>query len=500
LLQVTWLNNAIKKLQISTVLPNQGALSIIKAITLDEMTLMFTPGTAYSPSSSSHAATAAFTLPFAFPIDITGLEQNITTGYRGTDFAQLRMPMGLVTTDVPNRIIHLTFSNVPFGVFSGREGIFQQFLAATTASPSETFHLSGSANAVANTAVGTIALNGIAFSVDTTIAGLQGLNAKPAIVSNLDVNHGYPGYLLIKVTTTLYNPSTLTIGAGDVSFGLQYASQTIGTAAINEITIVPGSANYSTDVHYSPQGDAATTAGRIMLQNFLQGIVSSTTIQGSQNTTAVDSLKLAMSEIALQADIPALHQQLITGTAIVFPPEIAQTGIAQATTDLENPFTASLNILALTANAYYHGLNIGYIDRFDASSHPIHAGGHSSITTPTLPLKFNLDPLTITQMISTASQEAGVDLGPLKQMFQLVLQNPTYHTNITATVANADSGCHSGNQFDVNSAILKSLSGLKVDLTVDTTLKLDDCEPTELKFQGGSLFEFRPNRFDLQPS
>lgn len=139
--QVTWLNNAIKKLQVETVLPNQGVLNIITAITLDEMTLMFTPGTAYSPSTSSHAATAAFTLPFAFPIDIIGLEQNITTGYKGTDFAQLQMPMGPVTTDVQNRIIHLTFSNVPFGVFSGQGGVFQQFLADTTTSQSETFHL-----------------------------------------------------------------------------------------------------------------------------------------------------------------------------------------------------------------------------------------------------------------------------------------------------------------------------------------------------------------------
>lgn len=482
------------------MLPNQGVLTIIKAITLDEMTLMFTPGTAYSPSASSHTATAAFTLPFALPIDITGLEQNITTGYKGTDFAQLQVPMGSVTTDVQNRIIHLTFSKVPFGVFSGREGVFQQFLADTTTSQSETFRLSGNANAVASTAVGTITLSGVAFSVDTTIAGLQGLSTRPAVISNLDVNRGYPDYLLIKVTTTLYNPSNLTIGTGDVSFGLQYASQTIGSAVVNGMTIVPGSANYSTDVHYSPQGDAATGAGRTMLQNFLQGIVSPAKIQGSHDTTAVNSLKLAMSEIALQADIPALHQRLITGTTIVFSPDISQTGIAQATTDLNNPFTASLNILALAAHVYYHGLNIGNIDRFDTSSQPIHAGGHSSITTPTLPLKFNLDPLVIIQMLSTASQEAGVDIGPLKQMFQLVVQNPTYHPNITATVANGDSGCHSGTQFDVNGAILKSLAGLKVDLAVDTTLKLDDCKRASSNLQNICSFNCRPNRSVLQPN
>ena len=34
----------------------------------------------------------------------------------------------------------------------------------------------------------------------------------------------------------------------------------------------------------------------------------------------------------------------------------------------------------------------------------------------------------------------------------------------------------SGNQFDVDGAILKALAGLKVNLTVDSGLKLDDCE------------------------
>lgn len=33
----------------------------------------------------------------------------------------------------------------------------------------------------------------------------------------------------------------------------------------------------------------------------------------------------------------------------------------------------------------------------------------------------------------------------------------------------------SGNQFDAAGAILKSLAGLKVDLRVDSSIKLDDC-------------------------
>ena len=43
------------------------------------------------------------------------------------------------------------------------------------------------------------------------------------------------------------------------------------------------------------------------------------------------------------------------------------------------------------------------------------------------------------------------------------------HTSLTI------SAC-SGKQFDVNGAILKALSGLLVDLAVDSNVKLDDCK------------------------
>src|SRR5688572_33336381 len=101
-------------LQIATVLPNQGTQNIIKSIALNELTLMFSEQSPFSPMTSSKSTDAAFTLPFAFPLDITSLEQTITIGFQGTDFAQLAIPQGPSSTDVANRVIHITFENVPF--------------------------------------------------------------------------------------------------------------------------------------------------------------------------------------------------------------------------------------------------------------------------------------------------------------------------------------------------------------------------------------------------
>lgn len=203
---MAWLNEGIKALSVSTVLPNRGRLNIIKSINLNQLQLLFTEGTAYRPSTSSKSTDAAFTLPFGFPLDISSLEQTLTIGFEGTSFAQLALPRAPSTTDVKNRIIHLTFANIPFAAFDDQHSLFDRFIAATTVGKTETLQLSGSANADAKTAVGLLSLKGIDFAVDSSIEGLQGLNAKPVTVSNLDVNHGFPDSLLIKVDSALFNP------------------------------------------------------------------------------------------------------------------------------------------------------------------------------------------------------------------------------------------------------------------------------------------------------
>lgn len=148
----------------------------------------------------------AFTLPFDLPVDIKALETNISVSAGGASFAELAIPKEPVRTDVQQRIIHLTFSNVPFAVFGGQHSAFQQFLASTTMSTTESMSLSGVADTDVNTSVGLLSLRGIEFSVNTSIAGLQGLTSKPPPVTSLDVNYGFPDYLLIKVNSSLFNP------------------------------------------------------------------------------------------------------------------------------------------------------------------------------------------------------------------------------------------------------------------------------------------------------
>jgi hypothetical protein len=168
--------------------------------------LIFTEDTAYEPSSGSNATEAAFTLPFTLPVDIISLEGDFIVTADGVSVAELQIPMSPASTDVDTRIIHLTFSDVPFAAFGDKHDAFNQFVAAVTTTATENMHLSGSTNVNAKTGVGVLPLTDIAFSVDTSIAGLQGLNSKPTTVGSLDVAHGFPDFLLITTTASLFNP------------------------------------------------------------------------------------------------------------------------------------------------------------------------------------------------------------------------------------------------------------------------------------------------------
>ena len=278
------------------------------------MDLRFTEATAYNPSTSGQSTNAAFTLSFDFPIDIKALNQTITLG---SDFGQLAIPKGPSSTDVQNRIIHLSFDDVPLSVFDDGHSTFEHFLAATTTWKEETIHLLGTADADADTVVGMISLNGIAFSVESTIQGLQGLDTKPVVVTSLDVNHGFPDFLLIQTQTTLFNPSNLTIGTGDVFFDLQFQDKSMGTSNAQDLTITPGNMNTTIDVHFAPQGDAVAL-GRTLLENDLQEIDVDTAIVGGSSATNIQSLQLALSQIHLfPVTTPALNQTLIKSVSLV---------------------------------------------------------------------------------------------------------------------------------------------------------------------------------------
>ncbi|KAL8287086.1 hypothetical protein RQP46_004092 [Phenoliferia psychrophenolica] len=481
---VSWLNTGIKKLAIAVVLPAMK-LDVINSITINQMTLMFTEENAYSPAFSTNDTVALFQLPFAFPVNIVQAATSITAtnsntapasrlGKRDTgDFATLDVPMLPSTTDVQARSLLLKFEDIPFTSIDN--GIFSSFLMETTVGATKPFALHGAANTITRTAIGDLALSDIAFSVETAVEGLQGLNAQPATVSDLDVFHGYPGYLQINANAHLFNPSPqITIGTGNVNFGLTFQGQTIGSAIITGLVLVPGANLVPTAVHYSPSGSSQLASGQVLLENFIQGIVSDTIIVGSRDTTPIASLKEALASIQLGTSIPPLQGNLVTQANLAFPLDIAKTGIADATITLANPFTANIYIDSVVTLATYQGISLGKVD-VPRLSPPIFAAGHTQIVSNVLPLALDTDPKVLIAFVEAAALAQGVDLGILLPEFAYVLSLESTASTVTTSVNLQPETCTpSGTTAKVQALILAAVKNLKTNLTISSATRLDE--------------------------
>lgn len=128
---------------------------------------------------------------------------------------------------------------------------------------------------------------------------------------------------------------------------------------------------------------------------------------GGEGTAEVEWLSTAFKTLELNVTLPGLQATLITAASLTFPTDIVQTGIAEATFTLSNPFTAGLNVIEVTANTTFRDLFLGEIDHVDVSSDPIHADGHSNVTSQELPFNFNLDPTTIIRLLTDGAADNG---------------------------------------------------------------------------------------------
>ncbi|KAK0522484.1 hypothetical protein OC834_006266 [Tilletia horrida] len=467
---VTWLNEAIKVLSIPVSLPPRN-FQVIDAITLNQFSLFFTQPTTWAPESASSLITAGFYLPFAFPIDITSVSGRFIDNYLNTDVGILDIPTTAASTDVSTRVISLAYNNIPLVVPGGAHSQFSQFIADATRQARINFNLHGTATASATTAAGPVTISGLDFSVGSSLAGVQNLNARPAVVSNLDVARGFPDYLLLTLTTTLYNPSNLTVGTGDVTFNTVYQGQVIGQVVINNLVLQPGENVVPTQLRFDPQGGAAIAAGRQVLENYVANLTSTVSVDGSRDSTPIDSLKEALAGISLNAAVPALNKLLIVSTTLTIPANIAQTSIADVTFTLDNPFTASINLYKVQATASYEGIVLGTINANLQT--PISAPGHQEVTSQQLPFALTKNLNDLVKFILLAGQNTGTDLGPLPGLLGQLDGATTYSGKVTAGPDTGTNTCSSGNGFNINQAILSLLKGLRTDVSVNTELSLD---------------------------
>lgn len=127
----------------------------------------------------------------------------------------------------------LSFSDVPLTALD--DGNFDLFFAAVTLKTDVTFELSGSANVTGRTPIGDVPISGIPFNVSSSLTGINGFGGSAGI-SNVTITgsggNGGNEYIVSPLTTTITNPSNISLDTVDISLGVNYKGTYIGRAAI----------------------------------------------------------------------------------------------------------------------------------------------------------------------------------------------------------------------------------------------------------------------------
>lgn len=151
-------------------------------------------------------------------------------------------------------------------------GAFTQFFAAVTDTAAVEFDLKGTADVVAKTAIGNIPISGIPFDVSSNLKGINSFN-HAAGLSNVSITgsgHDSHGpYIKSPLTTTLENPSNISLQTVDIALPVYRDSLMLGRAAIDPFILVPGENTVATEFHYAPN-DANNTDAQAFLTEFLQ--------------------------------------------------------------------------------------------------------------------------------------------------------------------------------------------------------------------------------------
>ncbi|KAI9320988.1 hypothetical protein BX666DRAFT_1260723 [Dichotomocladium elegans] len=400
--QVGWLTAGFKTLKIEdVVLPGPDTPpELIPAITMKNMQIDFTKS-AYAPPAGSTQVEAQLKNPFGFPLGVTQLNMNVIAGLQGHKVASLDIPDEPATTS-PTGLVTTSFSDVPFKVFKGAEPLFNQFVKALTLSPNVAFDLSGSSNAVTQTAIGNLKLNNITFDVTTSLAGFNDFGGSFVINSeSVKVVGATKEYIVITLSIQLNNPSQITITLGDMNLDI-YMNEfnaMIGTSFLTGVTIVPGMNTLNSEIH---MGGTSTAALLQMLSNFMTGATTPLTLKGSEKSTEIASLKDGLGAINMGTTMSGIQDKLLVSTDVIAGLGILG-GEAKTKINLYNPLDTPFTIMKVEAvvKTTIGGstFQVGHIDY--TLSNPFTLGPKSHGTTDEWPVKVDANLIQLLKLLFT---------------------------------------------------------------------------------------------------
>lgn len=383
---VSWLSDGIMALTLTVPLQSAVPLQIIRGIQVMDMGIAFNPAMPYVPTVLSKGMTAGVKFPFNITIHVQSITNSIALGYRGMILGDISQSVpSQANSNIPN-LIGFSLPPSPLVVKGDAREEFNTFLADLTTQAEDTFSVVGKSNATAVTPMGLVTLMDVPFNSPVSMKALN-FNTQHTTVSDVVVSGGTSEHLIINVVVALTNPSTLTVGVGNVMLSVfdGTTSQFLGDLIIQNLNIVLGGPTIV------PAQFLFHPIDPVLRDQFLSRFVAGDTfplrVTGSPTgSSPLPELQKALSLISLSCSVGGLIPPPVlfpSGRATLTLNTILGSYTTAIWVDIQNPLPAPMFCTSIVATITWRGDLFGTINQSVGFLIP---GSQGRTTTPDLTL------------------------------------------------------------------------------------------------------------------
>jgi hypothetical protein len=429
--RASWLQTAVQSIAVNVDFAGVAA-PVVQSLSLQQMRLTFD---GQRPLVAT-VVRAQLNMPFACPYSVD-LVSNlaILLNVGGVGIGALSASGADLTTafDTTAQTVTITSALLPLSVSAS--AAFADFVRQTVRSSAPVGALvSGAADTVVTTAMGTSTMRGLPTNGNVTVAAFDSFAGR-LMVRQIDVVDGRPNALRMSVLIAVDNPTNLLVALGSLSLEMRTGDNEVrlGTSTIGnfELTAATLPANASSSsgppqlaitellfscAFFTSPTSQPSSPDVMFLANFINGVSQPLLLVGSQQSTPVQLLQPAMDGFQAVTTVPGLPRSVVTEfhvkvtTGEVFGDVFPTQGV------IVNPFTVDWAILATDCRVMTKaGVEIGYW-KGDYRSQPIFVPASGTVTTDflnvTITRKF--DPSFIATIVDTLLRDATMSVvGPL---------------------------------------------------------------------------------------
>ncbi|KAG0055936.1 hypothetical protein BGZ83_006861 [Gryganskiella cystojenkinii] len=310
-------------------------LGLIRSISINQMSMDFTPSNPWAPLTSSNSVVATMLSIPGITLPIDSVQQHIILVDNGVQLGNIDTPWSAAS--VNGGTLTTSFSSSTLNVFPTAHTAFSNFVSALSTSTSHPVTLQGAVDVKLNLGFfGHLTIPGIGFQAATNFQGLNNLAGMSYI---FQVNSDFmsdPGAIILESIIKIHNPTNLSLKLGNVNFATAATganSGPVGNSTITGLTLVPG----DNLVASTTVLDQSLPAGSAFLGNLFGGQDQTLVLTGYDKTS---------SNVALNAGLAALKSDLfipggLAGLTVSQPPYLNWSLKTTPTTNTDLIFKAT---------------------------------------------------------------------------------------------------------------------------------------------------------------